>query len=167
MGLDMFLTRSKFIWGDEKVNLTITAKKEKDKKEVIDDKKEEENLFILYEGEEIQNIDIEVMYWRKANAIHKWFVDNIQEGKDDCDKYYVPTEELEKLLSDIEKVLEDHEKAPKLIPVVGGFFFGGTNYDEWYFKNLENTLEKLKKYIEKDDKDEYKINCMLYYQSSW
>ena len=26
----------------------------------------------------------EVGYWRKANAIHGWFVRNVQNGKDDC-----------------------------------------------------------------------------------
>ena len=27
----------------------------------------------------------QVGYWRKANAIHQWFVDNVQDGEDDCD----------------------------------------------------------------------------------
>ena len=30
-----------------------------------------------------------VGYWRKANHIHKWFVDNVQEGIDDYREYYV------------------------------------------------------------------------------
>lgn len=41
----------------------------------------------------------EVGYWRKANAIHKWFVDNIQDGEDDCDYYEVAPEQLEELLN--------------------------------------------------------------------
>lgn len=40
----------------------------------------------------------EVAYWRKANAIHKWFVDNIQDGIDDCGNYEVTKEDLEELL---------------------------------------------------------------------
>ena len=28
-------------------------------------------------------------YWRKANQIHKWFVDNVQGGIDDCRPYPV------------------------------------------------------------------------------
>jgi len=27
----------------------------------------------------------EVGYWRKANQIHNWFVENVQNGEDDCD----------------------------------------------------------------------------------
>ena len=39
-----------------------------------------------------------VGYWRKANAIHKWFVDNVQDGEDNCDYYEVTKEQLEELL---------------------------------------------------------------------
>jgi hypothetical protein len=38
-----------------------------------------------------------VGYWRKANHIHKWFVDNVQEGNDDCHEYYVSIEQLHEL----------------------------------------------------------------------
>lgn len=30
------------------------------------------------------SIGSEVAYWRKANAVHKWFVDTVQNGEDDC-----------------------------------------------------------------------------------
>lgn len=42
-----------------------------------------------------KNIIEQVGYWRKANAIHKWFVDNIQDGEDDCGYYEVAPEYLE------------------------------------------------------------------------
>lgn len=38
-----------------------------------------------------------VGYWRKDNHIHKWFVDNVQEGNDDCNEYYVSIEQLHEL----------------------------------------------------------------------
>lgn len=38
-----------------------------------------------------------VGYWRKANHIHKWFVDNVQDGEDDCKEYRVSIEQLHKL----------------------------------------------------------------------
>ena len=31
------------------------------------------------------------IYWRKANAIHGWFVKNAQQGIDDCRTYSVDT----------------------------------------------------------------------------
>ena len=41
--------------------------------------------------------DTEIIYWRKANAIHKWFVENVQEGVDDCGEYEVTVEQLTEL----------------------------------------------------------------------
>ena len=46
----------------------------------------------------------EVGYWRKANAIHKWFVDNVQDENDDCGRYEVSKEQLEELLETCIKV---------------------------------------------------------------
>lgn len=54
-------------------------------------------------------IEEQVAYWRKANAIHGWFVDNVQDGKDDCGDYYVGMEtlkELHKVCDDILSKLE-------------------------------------------------------------
>ena len=38
---------------------------------------------------------IEVGYWRKANAIHNWFVVNVASGEDDCSSYPVSQDQLE------------------------------------------------------------------------
>lgn len=45
-----------------------------------------------------------VGYWRKANAIHRWFVDNVQGGEDDCDIYEVSKEQIEELLDICERI---------------------------------------------------------------
>lgn len=50
-----------------------------------------------------------VGYWRKANAIHRWFVDNIQDGKDECQESYVSKEDIEKLLSVCNNILDKIE----------------------------------------------------------
>lgn len=94
---------------------------------------------------EPSEITYEIGYWRKANAIHKWFVDNVQEGKDDCGEYHVSKEQMEHLLNDVNAVLEKKEKAAELLPTTGGFFFGGRDYDEYYFKDLGHTKEVLEK----------------------
>lgn len=59
-----------------------------------------------------------VGYWRKANAIHKWFVDNVQDGEDDCGYYEVSKEDLEELLS-ICKAIKDKCVLVKT-PIVSG-----------------------------------------------
>lgn len=40
----------------------------------------------------------QLVSWRKANQIHNWFVENVQDGKDDCGCYEVTKEQLETLL---------------------------------------------------------------------
>ena len=66
--------------------------------------------------ERVKYIEEEVACWRKANQIHKWFVDNVQDGNDDCKQYYISHEQLQELVDICKKVLA----ASKLIPGVIG-----------------------------------------------
>lgn len=79
--------------------------------------------------ERISEIKEEVMYWRKANHIHGWFVDNIQDGKDDCKSYFVTQEELRELLDVCERVIESSE-------LVEGTVYAGTVYDQEHPEGL-------------------------------
>ena len=45
-----------------------------------------------------------VGYWRKANQIHNWFVENVQDGIDDCGTYEVTEKQLVNLLNTCWKV---------------------------------------------------------------
>ena len=83
----------------------------------------------------------EIGYWRKANAIHRWFVEICQDGVDNCASYYVGREDLEALKNVVEDVLLEPERAEELLPTQSGFFFGPTEYDDWYFEDLRNTIE--------------------------
>lgn len=89
------------------------------------------------------DISMPVAYWRKANAIHRWFIQNCANGQDDCREMSVSVEQLMELKHLCEQVLEDHSKAAELLPTQDGFFFGSTNYDEWYFHDLKHTVEAL------------------------
>lgn len=54
------------------------------------------------------SISEEVAYWRKANAIHRWFVDNVQDGEDDCRFHReVTAEDLEDLYGRCENILRE------------------------------------------------------------
>ena len=101
----------------------------------------------------------EVGYWRKANAIHGWFVRNVQNNVDDCGDYTVTKDQLRNLLMACELVLHDPVMSSTYLPTTSGFFFGNTDYDQWYLNSLESTIEIIKPLI--DDQDEY------YYSSSW
>ena len=109
----------------------------------------------------IETIICSEAYWRKANAIHKWFVDNVQDGKDDCGNYYVSVKQLIELLTLVDRVLADHSEAPKLLPTQQGFFFGTYGYDQYYFDNLKYTQQELKRIIADANMGD------LYYHSSW
>lgn len=86
-------------------------------------------------------VDVEVGYWRKANAIHRWMVENVQNGTDDCGEYYISREQLTELRDTVQRVIDDPESADELLPTTSGFFFGSTEYDEWYVKDLARTVE--------------------------
>jgi len=107
-------------------------------------------------------LEVQVAYWRKANQIHKWFVDHVQNGKDDCGDYYVSREQLQLLLDTCKIVLIDKEEAPNLLPVQEGFFFGSYEYNEYYFSDIQDTIEQLEKVL-----TEYPEEWAFKYQSSW
>ena len=106
----------------------------------------------------------QVGYWRKANHIHNWFVENIQDAEDDCDYHReVTKEDLEELLDVCLQVLRCPNLASELLPTQRGFFFGSTDYDEYYMKDVENTVDIVRRALETTDFDREQ----LYYISSW
>ena len=103
----------------------------------------------------------EEIYWRKVNSIHHWFVANVQEGVDDCSSYEVSRNDLLSLQESVEQVINNPELASEVLPTSSGFFFGSTDYDEWYFDDLKITLKNLKDVLDKyDDED-------IYHYSAW
>jgi hypothetical protein len=110
----------------------------------------------------------QVGYWRKANHIHKWFVDNVQDGEDNCGEYYVSDEQLEELLSVCKQVVENPQLGEELLPTTSGFFFGGTEYDEYYLQDIQQTIEIIEPLLEELVKSrEFREYPEVYYQSSW
>lgn len=112
--------------------------------------------------------EYQVGYWRKANAIHNWFVENCADGKDECQPIHVNKDELQELLDTCQKVLKDHSKAEELLPTQSGFFFGSTDYDGWYFEDLQYTVELLTDILEFLSQEHPKgIYYDVVYQASW
>lgn len=150
MGLDMYLTAkrylSKYNPEDAKLRELVSA------------------IDFGFSGE-VEQVTFEAMYWRKANAIHNWFVREEQEGVDNCAEYNVSTEALEELRNICNKVLVDPDKADELLPPQSGFFFGSTDVDEWYLEQLKYTVDRLDVLLELPEVKNRKIN--FYYSSSW
>ena len=143
-----------------------------------------------------------VGYWRKANAIHGWFVRELANGEDNCQDIYVSKEALVRLRdncvnelanrinakpnesnSHVIKVDDDNSTDifNKIIAEIkqesgntntntltddplaptAGFFFGSTEKDEWYYEQLEYTVELINSLLAQGDKYDY------YYRASW
>lgn len=115
-------------------------------------------------------ISVKAMYWRKANAIHNWFVANVQDGEDNCREYEVGREQLRELRELCDKVLNDHSLASELLPTQAGFFFGSTEFDEYYFADLEDTRNAIDKLLDEKSPLNAKTGFGAWwfeYQSSW
>jgi hypothetical protein len=187
MGLDMYLVKKTYVknWKHNEKNgvpeWKITVKHYGKKTSKIDSSK-------------ITHVEEEVCTWRKANAIHKWFVENVQDGNDDCGIYYVEREKLKELRDICQKVVStaiikkgivqngssmmagESELTPDfeegemimnegeieaILPTASGFFFGSTNYDQWYMEDVKYTLIELTKALESQSSGDF------YYSSSW
>lgn len=104
----------------------------------------------------------EVAYWRKANQIHNWFANNVG-AVENCEEYEVSKENLLLLLNMCKIVLNNNELAEEYLPTTSGFFFGDTEYNEYYFKDLQETADMITKILEETDFDKQKI----FYYASW
>jgi hypothetical protein len=100
MGLDMCLTKKTYVGNEYRDKSKWVS--------VVIPQNQEGIAFPTtpIKTERIREIVESVGYWRKANAIHKWFVENVQEGEDDCREYYVGAEQLKSLLETINTVLD-------------------------------------------------------------
>lgn len=85
----------------------------------------------------------ELGYWRKANAIHGWFVRTLADGRDECQRIKVTRKQLAELRKLCLIVIADRTLAQALLPPTKGFFFGGYDIDEWYVHDLRVTVETI------------------------
>lgn len=82
----------------------------------------------------------QIGYFRKVNFLVAFFkekgfdVDNQTPIK-------IKKEWVEDLLDRCELVLSNHSKAKELLPTMSGFFFGSTDYDEYYFSDVEEVRD--------------------------
>ena len=142
MGLDMYLRANEYVSRNDWTR--------NDKGELVDSPN---SLFTqIVETLELEDIidktgfagmsiDLPMGYWRKANQIHNWFVTNLADGVDECQVITVRREDLEQLKELCIQVLAVKELAEDLLPTGAGFFFGSTTYDEYYYGDLQETIE--------------------------
>lgn len=179
MGLDMYLTAKVYVGAKYKAvkqNYIEMQDAYEEDKDFVDFKECE-----VYPTHNIGEIIYDIGYWRKVNWIHKWFVDNVQDGNDDCKNYEVSSELLDELYSTCETILDKFCKVENgkdrkelvdyindKLPPQSGFFFGKTELKDsaeldYYRESLYDTMQFIRRarnYIEK-------FGAKIYYQASW
>lgn len=107
-------------------------------------------------------VDNEVMYWRKANQIREWIVNNAgYDRQNNCVEFPLSKETLIRLRDDCKRVIDNKELAREILPTRSGFFFGDIEYNDWYFDDIRTTYVKLKEILRTTDFDKYEI---LYFE---
>lgn len=84
-------------------------------------------------------------YFRKVNFLFYYFDRTLGKMYDQC-YAFVDLDDVDDLIDRCERVLKDHRLAHSLLPTQDGFFFGSTDYDDWYFSDVKDCLKQMKKY---------------------
>lgn len=63
------------------------------------------------------------------------------------------------------KYIEDSSVAEELLPTASGFFFGGTDYDEYYIEDLKHTKQVLEEELKATEGDKSYLEYEYY--ASW
>lgn len=156
MGLDMYLHRQTYVqnWPHIKPEDRIEINISGNTKGVNPD--------------QIKYIVEEVGYWRKANAIHSWIVNNCADGLDECQQICMPKQKVEELHQLACFVLgsKDDPNAEQIalenLPPANGFFFGPTEIGDWYWDDIQHTINVLSYALQSDFS-----KSQIIYQASW
>ena len=117
------------------------------------------------------SISYPVGYWRKANAIHGWFVNVLADGEDECQEIPVNREDFVTLRDSCKAVLSAgkddmaEEAAEQSLEPTPGFFFGDPEIDEWYVESLKETIAIIDNVLSIVPEGNY--DWQFIYQASW
>lgn len=83
-------------------------------------------------------------YFRKVNSIYAYFADRLED-----EMCVVNKSDILDIMAKAIKVLEAHdeETSKELLPTQGGFFFGSTDYDDWYYHDMITILNEFGKLL--------------------
>lgn len=90
----------------------------------------------------------ELMYWRKANAVHNFFTEGIVD--DNCTDIPVTEEQIKDLHNKCYEVLTRMKDPEEVLPTQSGFFFGSTEYGQWYYSDLLDTYVATGKILDEE-----------------
>jgi hypothetical protein len=186
MGLDMYLQKRSYLKNWEHMDKselhTVTVKRGSKKRPDI-------------KPERVSYVIEEVAYWRKFNALHGWFVNNLADGVDNCQEVFVSEENFVGLYDTLLKVQKTLNNANVVETVhkdwngddhtvktfdcenelneldfapTEGFFFGSQDIDSYFKEAVDETvkvIEDILAEIEENKKNGFSSD--YYYQASW
>lgn len=108
-------------------------------------------FFVKTEGVEGEE-SIKAAKLRKCNMLHTWVSAYCEREPENCEEIKLPRSAVEKMISDVEIVLSDPTLGPTILPTTDGFFFGSTEYDDFYLAKIEDVAVRLSDMlVEHDD----------------
>ena len=118
-------------------------------------KLQEKEVLVVQEQNNTNNMGLDVYftrkktsslgYFRKVNFLVKYFAD-LGFDVDHQTPFCINKGDIKELLDRCNEVLENHDLAEELLPTMSGFFFGNTDYNEYYFDDVK----QVKDYIENE-----------------
>ena len=108
------------------------------------------DMYLQRKPRKDEDVDVvDLGYWRKANAIHAYFTRDLEDGEDNMRKVPVKRKDLVDLKERCIKILAGGpDVAKELLPTASGFFWGPTDYGEWYLKDIQDTLDIVSEVLE-------------------
>lgn len=141
MGLDMYL-------------YTYPEEQEENYKKIFELSNEESN--------KLWDETYEIGYWRKCNFLHKFLCTNGQLIENEI-LYIIPRATLYDFLEKAVKVVKKHSTkfSQNTLPTCAGFFYGSTEYDDYYYEWVLEEISKVAEILKNYDDEKF-----LYY-ASW
>lgn len=105
------------------------------------------------------------VYWRKANQVFRYLEKNIG-TIENCKEHVVPVDVVKNLLNTCIDVFDkatdgtyvtNSEYASQKLPTRSGYFFGSTEYNEYYVMEIKWTIEELTNALEVFDPERHEF----------
>jgi hypothetical protein len=128
-------------YGYEYRNNTITSIKSPQELEVIFNE-EKKHIYPMSDA-----------YFRKVNFIYEYFRNKLE--NESC---VITKNELNEFIQNCKEVYNkkgNENYAKQVLPTTSGFFFGSTDYDEWYWNDVKDCIAQMQKIYKALKDDDY------------
>ena len=94
-------------------------------------------------------------YFRKVNFIYEYFRNDMVNESCIVDKSRIGN--LIDLCEDVLSHKGDEDYARENLPTTSGFFFGSTDYDDWYWHDVKDCIKQMRKLYKAMSDDDFVV----------